>query len=69
MLTYRMARKLVKSRTMLFAFALAMFSVIETQVGVFERYIGEEHFGIFTLGVSLVVAWLRFVTTQPLDEK
>lgn len=46
-----------------------MFSVVESQVGVFQRYIGEEHFGLFTLGVSLIVAWLRFLTTQPLDEK
>lgn len=62
-------RKAAKSRTLWFAFALAMFGVVESQVGVFQKYIGEEHFGLFTLGVSLVVAWLRFVTTTPVDEK
>ncbi len=62
-------RKLIKSRTLLFAFALAMFGVVESQVGVFQKYIGEEHFGLFTLGVSLVVAWLRFLTTTAVDEK
>ena len=46
-----------------------MFGVVESQVAVFQRYVGEEHFGLFTLGVSLVVAWLRFITTQPIDDK
>ena len=62
-------RAAAKSRTIWFAFALAMFGVVESQVAVFQRYVGEEHFGLFTLGVSLVVAWLRFITTQPIDEK
>jgi hypothetical protein len=62
-------RKVAKSRTLWFAFALAMFSVVETQVGVFQKYIGEEHFGLFTLAVSMTVAWLRFITTTPVDEK
>lgn len=65
----RSLKSAAKSKTLWFAFALAMFSVVESQVGVFQRYIGEEHFGLFTLGVSLIVAWLRFLTTQPLDEK
>lgn len=54
---------------MIFAFALAMFGVIETQVGVFQKYIGEEHFGLFAMGVSLIVAWLRFLTTTSIDDK
>lgn len=62
-------RSAAKSRTLQFAFALALFSVVETQVGVFQKYVGEEHFGLFTLGVSLIVAWLRFITTQPIDDK
>lgn len=64
-----MLKRAAKSRTMIFAFALAMFGVVETQVGVFQKYIGEEHFGLFTLGVSLIVAWLRFLTTTAIDEK
>ena len=62
-------RRLLKSKTLLFAFALAMFGVVESQAGVFQKYIGEEHFGLFTLAVSLVVAWLRFITTMPVSEK
>lgn len=62
-------RRLLKSKTLLFAFALAMFGVVESQVGVFQSYIGEKYFGLFTLGVSLVVAWLRFLTTLPVSEK
>jgi len=60
---------LFKSKTLWFAFALAMFGVVEAQVGIFQQFIGEKYFGLFTLGVSLVVAWLRFLTTQPLSEK
>lgn len=58
-----------KSKTLWFAFALAMFGVVESQVGIFEQFIGEKYFGLFALGVSLVVAWLRFLTTQPLADK
>lgn len=46
-----------------------MFGVVESQVGVFQQFIGEKYFGLFTLGVSMVVAWLRFITTQPLADK
>lgn len=60
---------MLKSKTLWFAFILAMFGVVESQVGVFQQFIGEKYFGLFTLGVSMVVAWLRFITTQPLADK
>ena len=46
-----------------------MFGVVESQVGVFQQFVGEKYFGLFTMGVSLVVAWLRLVTTQPVSDK
>lgn len=46
-----------------------MFGVVESQVNVFQKYIGEEHFGLFTLAVSLFVAYLRFITTEPLGKE
>ena len=60
---------MLKSKTLWFAAALALFGVVETQIGVFQQFIGDKYFGLFTMGVSLVVAWLRFVTTQPVGDK
>lgn len=60
---------MLKSKTLWFALALAIFSIVETQIGVFQQFIGDKYFGLFTLAVSLIVAMLRLVTTQPVSEK
>jgi hypothetical protein len=63
----------LKSRTMMFALALAVFGVLEVSMGALRAVLlpllGEAAFGLFTVGVSIVVAVLRVVTTQPINEK
>lgn len=62
-----------KSRTLMFALMLAVFGVLEISMGVLQSLlvplVGEAAFGLFTVGVSVVVAVLRVITTQPITAK
>ena len=59
----------LKSKTLWFALALAVFGVVELQIKVFASYMSPETFGIFNIVVGLIVAVLRVFTTLPLSEK
>lgn len=59
----------MKSRTLWFALALAVFGVIEMNVKVFSSYFTPELFGWFSIFISVIVAILRVITTTPLSEK
>jgi hypothetical protein len=62
-------KQALKSRTMIFALALAVFGVIETQIHVFSQFMSPEAFGIFNIVVAIAVALLRVITTVPLTQK
>ena len=62
-------KQVLKSKTMMFALALAVFGVVEMQIKVFASYMSPEAFGIFNIVVGLIVAVLRVFTTLPLSEK
>lgn len=59
----------LKSKTLWFALALAIFGVIEMNVKYFSNYLTPEVFGLFSILISVVVAVLRVLTTTPLSEK
>ena len=59
----------LKSKTLWFALALAVFGVIEMQIKVFAAYMTPEAFGIFNIVLGIIVAVLRVLTTVPLSEK
>jgi len=59
----------MKSKTLWFAFALAIFGVLEMNIKVFQTYLSPDFFGFFTIIVSVIVALLRVITTLPLAEK
>ena len=59
----------LKSKTLWFALALAVFGVVEMQIKVFASYMSPETFGIFNIVVGVIVAVLRVLTTVPLSEK
>ena len=58
-----------KSKTMMFALALAILGVIEMNVRVFAAYMTPELFGMFSIAISIIVAVLRIFTTLPLSQK
>jgi hypothetical protein len=59
----------LKSKTLWFALALAVFGVIEMQAKLFAQYMTPEAFGLFNIVIGLIVAVLRVLTTVPLSEK
>jgi hypothetical protein len=59
----------MKSKTLWFALALAIFGVLEMNVKFFTSYLTPATFGIFSITISMIVAILRVVTTLPLKDK
>ncbi|MDZ4058175.1 MAG: hypothetical protein U1D69_14680 [Polynucleobacter sp.] len=64
-----MIAKVAKSKTMWFAYLLAVLGVVETQYKLIESYVPEEYRGLVFVVIASVVAALRIVTTQALTEK
>jgi hypothetical protein len=59
--------QLLKSRTVLFAILLAVLSVVQGYIGLLPlTQIQQMYVGI---AISVIVALLRIVTTQPISEK
>jgi hypothetical protein len=64
-----MVMTIFKSKTLMFALALAIFGVLEMNLKVFAPHLTPEFFGAFSILISMIVAILRVVTTLPLDKK
>lgn len=64
-----MIAKVAKSKTMWFAYLLAILGVVETQYKLIESFVPEEYRGLVFVVIASVVAALRIVTTQALTEK
>ena len=62
-------KHILKSKTMMFALALAIFGVLEMNLKVFAHHLSPELFGAFSILISMIVAILRVFTTIPLSEK
>lgn len=54
------------SRTLYFAAALAVLGAVEASAGFLEPALSPEVFGVFCFAIAVIVAALRFVTTQAL---
>ena len=64
-----MIAKVAKSKTMWFAYLLAVLGVVETQYKLIESYVPEEYRGLVFVVIASMVAALRIVTTQALTDK
>ncbi len=62
-------KNIFKSKTMMFALALAIFGVLEMNLKVFAPHLSPAFFGWFSILISVIVAVLRVFTTMPLDKK
>ena len=58
-----------RSKTLWFSVLLAVCGVIEQSSALVTQTVGPQNTGYVMLGVSVIVAVLRFLTTQPLSEK
>jgi len=60
---------MVKSRTMWFSFALVIFGALFDNFSYVQDLIDPRYYGVCLVIIGIIVAVLRFITTQPLDEK
>jgi hypothetical protein len=60
--------KLHKSKTMVFNILIAVLSIVELNIGLFQAVLGD-YYGIIFMLVAVINVILRTVTTQPISEK
>ena len=54
---------------MWFSFALVVFGALEAGFPYLQSVIKPEYYGSILVVIGIIVAILRYVTTQPLDNK
>lgn len=59
----------MKSRTLWFSFLLVIFGALMDNFSYLQSIIDERYYGISFVAIGLITAILRFITTQPVDEK
>ena len=62
-------RRVVRSRTMLFAALLAVLGIVETQFALISPLIPDAWHGAVLIVIAAIVAALRAVTTTPLSRR
>jgi hypothetical protein len=60
---------MIKSRTMWFSFLLVIFGALFDNFSYVQDLIDPRYYGVCLITIGIIVAVLRFLTTQPLDEK
>ena len=60
---------MIKSKTLWFALALAVFGALEATLNLFQELIPAAYYGATFMVISIIVAVLRVITTTPLSEK
>lgn len=61
-------KKVAQSRTLWFSFALVVFGALMDNLQYLQSVIDPKYYGGIMVFVGIVVAALRFATTQPLDK-
>lgn len=56
-----------KSKTMWFSLALVVFGALFDNLSYVQNIIDPRYYGVILIAIGLVVAVLRFVTTQPIE--
>ena len=59
--------KMHKSKTMWFSFALVIFGALFDNLSYVQNLIDPKYYGFILIGVGIIVAVLRFVTSKPIE--
>jgi hypothetical protein len=65
----RTTKGAMRSKTMWFSLALVILGVIYDNFSYVENLINPRLYGVMLIGIGVVVAVLRFITTMPLEDK
>ena len=60
---------MLKSKTLWFAVLLAVGGILEQSQALVTQLVGQQNTGLVMLVISVVVAVLRVITTEPLSQK
>ena len=60
---------MIRSKTMWFSVALVVFGALMDNFSYIQNFIDPKYYGIGYIVIGVIVAILRFVTTQPLEDK
>lgn len=60
---------MAKSKTMWFSLALVIFGAVFDNFSYLQSVINDKYYGVLLVIIGLIVAVLRFVTTEALKEK
>lgn len=62
-------KRYMKSRTMWFSFLLVVLGALLDNFSYLQNVIDPKYYGVILVVIGVVVAILRFITTQPMSEK
>jgi hypothetical protein len=58
-----------RSKTMLFSLLLVIAGAVEASMGLLQSIIPPQYYGLSVMGIGIVVAVLRWITTTGLGDK
>lgn len=61
-------KRYMKSRTMWFSFLLVVFGALLDNFSYLQNVIDPKYYGVILVVIGIVVAVLRFITTQPMRD-
>ena len=61
-------KRMSRSKTLWFSLALVVFGALMDNLQYLQNVIDPQYYGGIMIFVGVVVATLRFITTQPLDK-
>ena len=64
-----MIKGAMRSKTMWFSFAMVVFGSVYENLPVIQSIIDPKYYGVTFMVVGVICAALRFVTSQPLEDK
>ena len=59
-------KRMRQSKTMWFSLALVIFGALFDNFSYLQSIINERYYGILLVGIGVIVAILRFITTGPI---
>ena len=58
-----------KSKTMWFSLLLVILGALMDNISYLQNIIDPKYYGILLVAIGIIVAILRFITTQPIEDK
>ena len=62
-------KRFMKSRTMWFSFLLVVLGALLDNFSYLQNVIDPKYYGVILVIIGIIVAVLRFITTQPMSDK